>query len=148
MLPQNPELFSWLNSLAMLGWALLIISPRRWHWLVITTGIVIPSIVGLVYGGLMFTHFTSVEGGGYGSLAQVQALMANESLVVAGWSHYLCFDLVIGTLIAIEGDKRGLHRVIQIPILLMTFMFGPVGLLLFFICIGSFSVLKLSRAEV
>ena len=146
MLPQNPELFSWLNSIAMLGWALLIVSPRRWHWLVITTGIVIPSIVGLVYGGLMFTHFTSVEGGGYGSLAQVQAFMSKEYLVVAGWSHFLCFDLVIGTLIAIEGDKKGTSGN-QIPIL-ATFMFGPVGLLLFFICIGSLSVLKLSRAEV
>lgn len=148
MLIQNPELFSWLNALAMLGWALLIFCPKRWHWLVVTTGMVIPSLIGLVYGGLMFSHFTSVEGGGYGSLAQVQALMANESVVVAGWSHYLCFDLVIGTLIAIEGDKRGVHRLVQIPMLLATFMFGPVGLLLFFLCITSFSVLKLTKDEV
>ena len=146
MLPQNPELFSWLNSLAMLGWALLILSPKRWQWLVITTGIVIPSIIGLVYGGLMLSHFTSVDGGGYGSLAQVQALMANESLVVAGWSHYLCFDLVIGTLIALEGDKRNIHRLIQIPMLLATFMFGPVGLLLFFIYIATTSLVEINKA--
>lgn len=147
MLPQNPELFSWLNTLAMVGWALLILAPKRWRWVLITTGIAIPTIIGLVYGGLMFTHFASVEGGGYGSLAQVQALMDNESVLVAGWAHYLCFDLVIGTLIAFEGDKRGIHRLIQIPMLLATFMFGPVGLLLFFICIATLSLLGLNKAE-
>ncbi len=147
MLPQNPELFSWLNTLAMVGWALLILMPKRWNWVLLTTGIAIPSIIGLVYGGLMFTHFASVEGGGYSSLTQVQALMANESVLVAGWAHYLCFDLVIGTLIAFEGDKRGIHRLIQIPMLLSTFMFGPMGLLLFFICIAAMHMLNTQKAE-
>lgn len=145
MFPQNPELFSWLNTIAMVGWALLILTPKRWDWLMITTGIAIPSIIALVYGGLMLTHFASVEGGGYGSLIQVQALMANESVLVAGWAHYLCFDLVIGTLIACEADKREIHRLIQIPMLLATFMFGPVGLLLFFICSAAFSLLERNK---
>ncbi len=147
MLPQNPELFSWLNTLAMLGWALLIIAPKRWQWLLITAGIAIPTIIGLVYGGLMFTHFASTEGAGYGSLIQVKALMANESLLVAGWAHYLCFDLVIGTLIAIEGDKRSIHRLIQIPMLLATFMFGPVGLLLLFFYIALMSLSTINKVE-
>ena len=147
MLPENPELFSWLNTLAMLGWALLILAPKRWQWVLVTTGLGIPTIIGLIYGGLMLAHFASTEGAGYGSLMQVKALMANESLLVAGWAHFLCFDLVIGTLIAYEGDKRKIHRIIQIPMLLATFMFGPVGLLLLFFYIALNSSFELKKAK-
>ena len=136
MFPENAVLFSWLNLLAMLGWVLLMIAPKRWNWLLVTTGILIPSIFGLVYGALMLLNFTSVEGGGYGSLSEVQALMGNESVLVAGWAHYLCFDLLIGTLIARESDKIGLIRLVQVPILIATFLFGPMGLVLFFGCYG------------
>jgi hypothetical protein len=136
MFPENIVLFSWLNTLAMIGWALLIFAPKRWKWLLATTGIVIPCILGLIYAALMLVNFSSVEGGGYASLSQVQALMDNESVLVAGWAHYLCFDLFIGTLIARESDKIGIVRIVQIPILIVTYLFGPMGLVLFFICYG------------
>ena len=54
-------------------------------------------------------------------------------MLVAGWVHYLAFDLFIGTWIAVEAVKRGWNRLLQAPILVATFMFGPVGLLLFYI---------------
>jgi hypothetical protein len=139
MFPENAVLFSWLNTLAMIGWALLMFAPKRWKWLLATTGIVIPCTLGLIYGALMLVNFTSVEGGGYASLAQVQALMDNESVLVAGWAHYLCFDLFIGTWIARESDKIGVVRIVQIPILLATYLFGPVGLVLFFITSAGYS---------
>lgn len=147
MLPQNPELFSLLNTLAMVGWALLILSPKRWQWVLATTGIAIPTLIGLVYGGLMLTHFTQVEGGGYGSLSQVKALMSNEAVLVAGWAHYLCFDLVVGTLIAYLSDKQGIHRFIQIPMLLATFMFGPVGFVLFLFSKGMYTLVDSKEAQ-
>ena len=52
-------------------------------------------------------------------------------MLLAGWIHYLAFDLFIGGWIAIEADKVGLSRIIQAPILVATFMFGPAGLALF-----------------
>lgn len=123
--------FSWFNLLAMLGWALLLFSPKRWQWLLITTGIVIPAILGIAYAGLMLTHMSSVEDGGYNSMTQVKNLFNNDAVLLAGWAHYLCFDLIVATLIAKESDKAGIIRLIQIPILLGTFMYGPAGMVLF-----------------
>ena len=131
MLADYSTLFSWFNMLAMVGWLLLIFSPKRWNGLLIFTGIIIPSVLGVFYGSLMLTHMSSIEGGGYASLSQVKALMNYDPVLLAGWAHYLSFDLIVGTLIAREADKAGIVRIVQIPILLSTFMYGPVGLVLF-----------------
>lgn len=47
--------------------------------------------------------------------------------------HYLAFDLFIGGVVAKQADEVGLSRLIQAPILLLTFMFGPFGYLLFMV---------------
>jgi hypothetical protein len=54
-------------------------------------------------------------------------------VLLAGWIHYLAFDLFVGRWIASEADKMGISRLIQGPILFGTFMFGPLGLLVFHI---------------
>ena len=50
--------------------------------------------------------------------------------MLAGWLHYLAFDLLIGIDIARRSDRLGLSRLLQAPLLLTTFMFGPLGYLL------------------
>lgn len=115
----------------MLGWLILIFLPRRWPLLLAVPRYIIPFGLSLLYAGLAMTHFFSVEGGGYGSLDQVRALLGKEEMLLAGWVHYLAFDLFIGGWIAVEADKIGVNRLIQAPILIATFMFGPVGLATF-----------------
>ncbi len=115
----------------MLGWVVLIFLPRRWPLLLAVPRYVIPFGLSLLYAGLAMTHFFTIEGGGYGSLAEVRVLLSKEEMLLAGWIHYLAFDLFIGAWIAIEADRLGLNRVIQAPLLVATFMFGPVGLALF-----------------
>ena len=51
-------------------------------------------------------------------------------MLIAGWVHYLAFDLFIGVWIAERLDAERLSRWIQTPILIATFLFGPLGLLL------------------
>jgi len=131
-MPSDVEtLFGWSSNLAMLGWLLLIFSPKRWRWLLFVSGVFIPALLGALYGGLMLTHFAGVEGGGYSSLAQVRALFSSDTVLLAGWVHYLAFDLAIGAVIAQRADASGLSRLVQIPILFFTFMFGPLGFLFF-----------------
>jgi len=52
-------------------------------------------------------------------------------MLLAGWVHYLAFDLFVGGWIAVQCDKIGINRLIQAPILVLTFMFGPVGFAIF-----------------
>lgn len=133
MFSDYASLFSMGNTLAMLGWALLILAPKRWNWILFVTGILIPAGLGLVYGGLMMVNFAGAEGAGYGSLAQVRAFMNYDPTLLAGWLHYLGFDLIVGTWIAREADKVGIVRIVQIPMLLATFLFGPVGFVMFIV---------------
>lgn len=124
--------FSITSSAAMAGWLLLVFLPR-WPALIAFIRFGLIGALSLTYAVLVFVHFFRVEGGGFGSIAEVRALFMNDAVLVAGWVHYLAFDLFVGTWIAVEADRRRWNRVLQAPILLATFMFGPLGLLLFYL---------------
>ena len=124
------QLFSSASTLAMLGWVVLVFLPRRWRWLNAIPSVLIPLILSVLYSFLIARYFFSAEGG-FDSLANVQRLFTYPAAALAGWVHYLAFDLFIGGVIAKQADETGLSRLIQAPILLLTFMFGPFGYLLF-----------------
>jgi hypothetical protein len=72
-------------------------------------------------------------GGGFGSIAEVRALFAQDALLLAGWVHYLAFDLLIGALEVKQAKQIGIPHVLIVPALILTFLLGPAGLVLFFI---------------
>lgn len=123
------SLFSLANSVAMLCWLALIVLPRR-RALRTTIQIVVVAGLCTAYAVLIAVHFFRVEGGGFSSLLAVQRLFESPPVALAGWVHYLAFDLLVGLWIATRSDAEGLPRSLQAPILLVTFMFGPMGLLL------------------
>jgi hypothetical protein len=122
--------FSAAGSLAMLGWAVLILAPRRWPALNAVPAYVLPALLSGGYAVLILLNFGRGEGG-FESLAAVAQLFESPPLLLAGWVHYLAFDLFIGAWIARRADFMGMHRLLQAPILLATFMLGPIGLLVF-----------------
>lgn len=129
----SPEtLFKICSWLAVLGWLLLIFVPR-WKWSArVIAGVVIPLLLGLLYLSLIATHFGE-SGGGFGSLAEVSQLFSNPYNLLAGWVHYLAFDLFIGSWEVRDAQRLGIHHLLVVPCLVLTFMLGPVGLLLYFI---------------
>lgn len=124
------QLFSSASTLAMLGWVILIFLPRRWKWVNLIPAVIIPLVLSLVYSVLIARYFFSAEGG-FDTLANVQQLFTFPAAALAGWVHFLAFDLYVGGIVARQADELGLSRLIQAPILLLTFMFGPFGFLLF-----------------
>ncbi|XDD42402.1 ABA4-like family protein [Leptospira sp. WS60.C2] len=128
-------LFTIANALAVFAWLVLIISPNQ--------NKVIPYlrvlVAGLFLGGLYIISlalgFGNAEGN-FGSLESVRSLFQNDEFLLAGWVHYLAFDLFIGTWEAEDGWKQQIHRLILLPIHLLTFYFGPVGLVLYFLVRG------------
>ena len=50
--------------------------------------------------------------------------------VTVGWIHYLALDLFAGLWIAKDADQKEFSRLVQAPVLLLTFVAGPAGLLL------------------
>ena len=123
-------IFSISSTVALGAWAALIVLPR-WDWLLEALRFVVVAALSAVYAALVCVYFFRVEGGGFGSLEQVQTLFSSPPVLLAGWIHYLAFDLFVGTWIAERADARGVARLIQAPILAATFMFGPLGYLLY-----------------
>ncbi len=122
--------FGYAGQLATIGWLILIFLPRRIKLLLFIPQYFIPFVLGLLYSGLALTTYFTTQGS-YNSLAGVRALFENDQMLLAGWVHYLAFDLFIGAWIAQKSDAFGISRLLQAPILIATFMFGPVGLVLF-----------------
>lgn len=124
------QLFSFANLTAMLGWILMIALPRwRWTARIVLSGL-IPLLLSLVYLVLIVTTFGRTEGG-FGSLAEVAKLFRNDWVLLAGWVHYLTFDLFVGSWELRDAQRNGLSHWLVIPCLLLTFLFGPIGFLLY-----------------
>ena len=124
------QLFSMAGLIAMAGWIVLLIFPR--HPIAQrVAGITVPLILSVGYLILIARHFRGAEGG-FGSLADVAMLFQKRELLLAGWIHYLAFDLFIGAWETRDAQRNGLPHLVVIPCLVMTFLLGPIGLLFYF----------------
>jgi hypothetical protein len=129
----SPEqIFSLCGMLVLPGWLLLVFLPRRKWAACLVCPVVIPLLIALVYLWLVVTTFGRTPGG-FGSLADVSLLFSNSWVLLAGWVHYLAFDLFVGSWEVRDAQRVGLRHIFVVPCLVLTFMFGPVGLLLYFV---------------
>jgi hypothetical protein len=127
----SPEqIFTVTNTVAVVGWILLAVLPGR-RWVTETvTGKVLPGLFAAMYITLVAMNFFTAEGS-FSTLVGVSALFSNPWLLVAGWLHYLAFDLLIGTWEARDARDRGIPHLVLVPCLFLTLMFGPAGWLIY-----------------
>jgi ABC-type sugar transport system permease subunit len=126
------QVFSIANFIALCGWVILVLGAR-FRWVpALVTGAILPLLLAVLYSFLIATHWGETTGG-FRTLAQVRALFSNDWLLLAGWVHYLAFDLFIGSWQVRDAQKHRIPYLLVIPGLILTFFFGPIGLLLYFI---------------
>ena len=89
----------------MAGWALLVFAPR-WRWSQRIASVIIPLTLAIVYLVLIVVYFAKSPGG-FGTLGQVTQLFQNPWLLLAGWIHYLAFDLFLGAWQARQAQRLG-----------------------------------------
>jgi len=106
------QAFELCNLAALISWLALIFAPIR------------------------------VQGGGFASLSAFQTLFSDRHVALAGFVHYLAFDLFVGLWIAERADAMGISRFVQAPILVVTFLLGPLGFFLFQVVRGLSSVVR------
>ena len=124
-------IYSGCSTLAMLGWLALALAPlNRAYSISFARGVAL--ILAVAYLTQLFT-ITQDTGGDFFTLAGVSALFAAPGNVMLGWTHYLAFDLFIGSWEVEDSRERGISHWLVIPCLGLTFMFGPIGLLAYFI---------------
>jgi hypothetical protein len=124
------QMFSIANTAALCGWLLLIVVPRK-KWVThVVAGVAVPAAFAALYSVIIAIHFFGSEGG-FSTLPDVARLFANPWLLLAGWIHYLAFDLLVGSWEARDARERGISHVLVVPCLILTFLFGPAGWLLY-----------------
>lgn len=133
------QIFSIVNLIALIGWIILAVAPR---WIVTRKVVLsgaIPLLLAVAYLILIVVFFGKSEGS-FGSLAGVMQLFTNQWTVLAGWIHYLAFDLFVGVWEVKDSQEKGISHWFVIPCLFLTFMLGPIGFLLY-------SILRLFLAK-
>jgi hypothetical protein len=127
----DPQLlFALAFPLALPFWALMILAPS---WSVTRRVIASPLIVVpplLVYAlavlpalGVVLPAVASP------TLAGVAGLLATPLGAAAGWAHFIGFDLFVGRWIYLDARERGVPHLITAPVLVLTILLGPLGML-------------------
>lgn len=136
-------IFQIANTTALAGWIVLLISPFIPNLADRISGLIIPALLSIAYTGLILAFFGSADGG-FDTLDNVVKLFTVREMVLAGWIHYLAFDLFIGAWEVRTGRKDGMPFLLVLPCLPLTFIFGPAGLLLFFVLRTAYGVARKS----
>lgn len=124
-------LFSLANGVALLGWILLALAPLGRDRIVMAARAV-GIVLAVTYTVLLVRALT---GGGFsGDLTTLAGLtegFSRPEAVLVGWVHYLAFDLWVGSWAIEDAGKRRIPHLAMLPVLFLTLMAGPVGLLVY-----------------
>jgi len=126
-------LFKAASYALMPFWLLLLVAPR-WQWTQrLVHGPVVVLLLAPIYAYLLFGYGTTPEDMNFRTLYGVMVGFSVPHLVMAGWIHYLIFDLFIGAWESRDALRRGIPHAFVIPCLIATLLVGPLGLLLYII---------------
>lgn len=121
-------IFSAGNMIVLPCWLLLILLPYWRGVAQFVTAVAVPVLLSLGYTALIGVWWSRAEGG-FATLQDLETLFQSRPMLVAGWLHYLAFDLWFGAWISREARKEGIPHLLVVPLLPLTLMFGPTGYL-------------------
>lgn len=125
-------LFSLTFAVAAPFWALMILLPH-WSWTRRIIGsplIVVPPL--LIYTVLVLGSLTEVlPAVASPTLDGVRDLLGTADGAAAGWAHMIAFDLFVGRWSYLDSRDRGIPALVMAPVLLLTILLGPIGLLVY-----------------
>jgi hypothetical protein len=125
------SLFQLASIIAAVGWIILLIASPFWPgYDKFVVGIIV-TLLALIYSFLNFSNFHVSDLKAFGSLEGIFGLYKNPYILLAGWVHFLAFDLFVAVWIKKNSVKYGIgHLWVVIPIF-FTCMLGPLGFLLY-----------------
>lgn len=122
--------FTLVNGLALAAWIFLALFPYSPLTSKLILGIAV-ALLCVTYAVLVYRLLQPTDFLKFGTLDGIAALLSQPGAALAGWIHYLAFDLMTGLFIANNASKHGIAYGWLLPCLLLTFMLGPIGLLLY-----------------
>jgi hypothetical protein len=126
-------------SYAVIPFWLLLVAAPRWRWTQrLVHGPVVLLLLTPIYTYLLWGYAPAPEGMELRTLYGVMVGFSAPHLALAGWIHYLIFDLFIGAWEARDAQRRGVPHLLLAPCLIATLIVGPIGLL-FYVLVRFFS---------
>lgn len=125
------DLFLLSNAIVLPGWILLAVLPA-WKWTRILAAYAIPVGLSVLYSIVMVSDVGRFSGS-FASIQDVGHLFQNEWLLLAGWVHYLAFDLFVGAWEVRDAQRLEVPHMYVLPCLALTFIAGPIGLTAYFV---------------
>ncbi len=126
-------LFKGANFAVLPFWLLLLVAPRWRGTQLLVHGPAVVLLLTPIYAYMLFGYGPSPQNVDMTTLYGVMSAFTAPHIVVAGWIHYLIFDLFIGAWEARDALRLHIPQLFVIPCLLATLVVGPVGLLLYVI---------------
>lgn len=125
--PARKQAFTVIRSSSVPLWLAMILAPRSrvTRWLVDRAGLLFVGL-GLTYDALLAAGMAASDAKlDFRDPEAVREALGEPDVFLAGWTHYIAFDLFVGRWIWQDAPERGRSAR---PALLLTWLAGPAGL--------------------
>ena len=132
------NIYLWANFGVLPFWLLLIIVPNSKITQFFVNSIILPLILGTTYVYVIYQAILLDESildlfKLYLSLDNLYTIFATENFLLAFWIHFLVLNLFLGSWVSRDAIKYNLPRKLVIIPLILIYLSGPLGLVLYWL---------------
>jgi hypothetical protein len=118
------------NKFVLTGWLLLLVAPKWKYTSRISTYICV-LLLSVIYSIIIIHTLSGFDWRSFSTLQNVRQLFQSDEALLAGWIHYLAFDLFMGVYILKQTQEYKIPHLFNLFLLPLTFLFGPLGYTVF-----------------
>jgi len=130
------NIYFWTNIGVLPFWLLIIFIPNSKFTRILINSIITPLIIASAYVYVLYNAILLDEQifdifNLYLDLENLYTVFATESFLLVFWLHFLALSLFLGSWISLDGTKYAIPKVFTGVILILTYLTGPLGLVLY-----------------
>ena len=131
-------LYMWINLGVLPFWFILIVFPQSHLSRIFVTSIFPFLILSGVYIFILYkSYLIGYDFDGnfslYVGLSELSRLFEDHLYIMIFWTHFIAINLFIGGWIVKDSQKFSINKVLMAVPLIVTYLIGPLGLLLYWI---------------
>ena len=131
-------LYMWINLGVIPFWFILIVFPQSHLSRIFVTSIFPYLILSGVYIFILYkSYLIGYDFDGnfslYLGLSELSRLFEDHLYIMIFWTHFIAINLFIGGWIVKDSQKFSINKVLMAVPLIVTYLIGPIGLLLYWI---------------
>ena len=111
-------------------WTALLVAPRARVTQRLLETDAVPLAVCVVYAVLVIPFMPGIFAQ-FDSLAHIDAMLNNRTLLLTSMLHFMAFDLMVGRAILTDAQRRGIPHWMMVPCLLMSLLLAPIGYVMY-----------------